>query len=116
MLAEFIKRMNKEFLSRAHYREIITGLFRDNLFAISERVRPALAKCLSIYIDKMQEEKFFEELLYPTITKMDETDEANEDYTYNLHLLKDFLNTNSHKVVDRVISKIMEAPMSEFKI
>jgi hypothetical protein len=47
---------------------------------------------------------------------MDETEESSADYTYNLHLLKDLLNTNSHKVVDRVINKIMEAPMSEFKI
>ena len=47
---------------------------------------------------------------------MDETDETNEEYTHNLHLLKDFLNTNSSKVVDRVINKVMEAPMSEFKI
>ena len=64
----------------------------------------------------MGEERYFEDLLYPTITKMDQTDEANADYTYNLHLLKDLLNTNSHKVVDRVISKVMEPPMSEFKI
>ena len=47
---------------------------------------------------------------------MDTTDETNADYTYNLHLLKDLLNTNSSKVVDRVINKVMEPPMSEFKI
>ena len=83
---------------------------------ISENVRPALAKCLALYVDKMHEERFFEELLYPTISKMDQTDEANSEYTYNLHLLKDLLNTNSNKVVDRVINKVMEPPMSEFKI
>ena len=33
-----------------------------------------------------------------------------------MHLLKDLLNTNSHKVVDRVTSKVMSPPMSEFKI
>ncbi len=47
---------------------------------------------------------------------MDHTDESNEEYTKNLHLLKDLLQTNSNKVVDRVINKVMEAPMSEFKI
>jgi len=47
---------------------------------------------------------------------MDHTDESNSEYTYNLHLLKDLLNTNSNSVVDRVINKIMESPMSEFKI
>jgi hypothetical protein len=47
---------------------------------------------------------------------MDHTDESNADYTYNLHLLKDLLNTNSNAVVDRVINKVMESPMSEFKI
>lgn len=47
---------------------------------------------------------------------MDKTDENNKEYTSNLHLLKDLLNTNSVKVVDRVINKIMEPPMSEFKI
>lgn len=83
---------------------------------ISENVRPALAKCLALYVEKLHEERFFEDLLYPMITKMDHTDESSSDYTYNLHLLKDLLNTNSHKVVDRVINKIMEAPMSEFKI
>ena len=79
-------------------------------------MRPALAKCLAIYIDKMQEEKYFEELLYPTITRMDQTEESSQEYTYNMHLLKDLLNTNSHKVVDRVTSKVMSPPMSEFKI
>lgn len=64
----------------------------------------------------MHEERFFEDLLYSTIQKMDNTDETNEQYTKNLHLLKDLLHTNSNKVVDRVINKIMEAPMSEFKI
>lgn len=43
---------------------------------------------------------------------MDTTDESNLEYTKNLHLLKDLLQTNSNKVVDRVINKIMEAPMS----
>lgn len=47
---------------------------------------------------------------------MDHTDESNDEYTKNLHLLKDLLQTNSNKVVDRVINKVMEAPMSEFKI
>lgn len=47
---------------------------------------------------------------------MDNTDESNAEYTKNLHLLKDLLQTNSNKVVDRVINKVMEAPMSEFKI
>jgi len=47
---------------------------------------------------------------------MDHTDESNPEYTYNLHLLKDLLNTNSNSVVDRVINKVMETPMSEFKI
>jgi hypothetical protein len=50
------------------------------------------------------------------VAKMDRTDETNPEYTYNLHLVKDLLNTNSHKVVERVINKVMEVPMSEFKI
>jgi hypothetical protein len=79
-------------------------------------VRPSLARSLALFIDKLHEERFFEDLLYSTIEKMDHTDETNEEYTKNLHLLKDLLQTNSNKVVDRVINKIMEAPMSEFKI
>lgn len=33
-----------------------------------------------------------------------------------LHLLRDLLKTSSGRVVDRLISKITEAPLSEFKI
>lgn len=47
---------------------------------------------------------------------MDLTEELSGQYTKNLHLVKDLLRTNSNKVVDRVINKVMEAPMSEFKI
>ena len=43
---------------------------------------------------------------------MDHTEESNPEYTYNLHLLKDLLLTNSNSVVDRVINKVMEPPMS----
>ena len=50
------------------------------------------------------------------IEKMDHTDESNVEYTVNLHLIKNLLNTSSKTVVDRVINKIMESPMSEFKI
>ena len=51
--------MSKDFLNKGVYRETIKELFSENLFVISERVRPSLAKCLAIYIDKMGEEVFF---------------------------------------------------------
>lgn len=71
VLAEFIKRLNLQFLSKESYKNIISSFFSDHLFSISENVRPALAKCLALYVEKMNEERFFEGLLYPVISKMD---------------------------------------------
>ena len=44
------------------------------------------------------------------------SEESSPAYTYGLHLIKDLLRTHSSKVVDRVVSRVMEPPMSEFKI
>ena len=41
--------------------------------------------------------------------------EDDSSYIYNLHLTRDFLSTST-KVVDRVINKIMEQPLFDFKI
>jgi hypothetical protein len=116
VLGEFIKRLNLQFLSRESYRHTLRELFTDHLFSIPENVRFSLTACLALYVDKMHEERFFEDLLYPALDSMDATDEGSPEYTRNLHLLKDLLRTSSAKVVDRVISKVMEPPMSEFKI
>jgi hypothetical protein len=55
VLAEFIKRLNQQFLSKASYREGVRKIFTDHLFIISENVRPSLAKSLALYVDKMHE-------------------------------------------------------------
>lgn len=64
----------------------------------------------------MHEEEYFENLLYPSIDKMAEESEENAKYTEMLHLIRDLLKTSSARVVDRLISKVTEAPLSEFKI
>lgn len=35
---------------------------------------------------------------------------------HNLHLIRDFLHTNSKIIVDRLIKKILELPLYDFKI
>jgi hypothetical protein len=50
VLAEFLKRLNNQFLSKEFYRTSIKKLFSDYLFVISENVRPSLAKCLALYV------------------------------------------------------------------
>jgi len=47
---------------------------------------------------------------------MAELNEENPEYTEILHLVRDLLHTTSVKVVDRLIRKVTENPLSEFKI
>ena len=75
-------------------------------------MRLALAKAVAIWVEKMKEEKFFEELVCPQIEKMDSLGEMDEEYSQCLHLLRDLLHTSSQKVVDRLINQIMSAPLS----
>ena len=67
VLSEFIKRLNNQYLSRESFKQTIRAIFSDNLYTIPEAVRPSLARSLALYIDKMHEERFFEDLLYSTI-------------------------------------------------
>lgn len=70
-------------------------------------VRLALAKCLAIWVEKMREEKFFEDLICPQIEKMDSMSDLDAEYSQCLHLLRDLLHTSSQKIVDRLIKQIM---------
>lgn len=47
---------------------------------------------------------------------MKELTENDGSYVYMLHLVRDFLKTSSKAVVDRVIGKILEQPLTDFKI
>lgn len=67
---------------------------------------------MALYVEKMQEEEYFEELLFPTIDKMEQETEENPKYIEMLHLLRDLLKTSSVRVVDGLISKVTEAPLS----
>lgn len=42
--------------------------------------------------------------------------ELDDSYMYALHLIRDFLKTSVKSVVDRLIGKIVEQPLTDFKI
>jgi hypothetical protein len=55
VLAEFIKRLNAQYLSKESFRQTIRAIFSDHLYTIPESVRPSLARSLALFIDKMHE-------------------------------------------------------------
>lgn len=116
VLTEFVKRLQQQFMMKDIYKNKLREFFEKHIFTVEGDVRAAVAKCLGIWVEKMREEKFFEDLIYPQIEKMDTMSEDNIAYTQCLHLIRDLLHTSSVKIVDRVITKIMDTPLSEFKI
>jgi hypothetical protein len=64
----------------------------------------------------MHEEEYFEKLIDSRIDRMGELGEDDPSYTSTLHLLKDLLNTSSARVLEHLIKKVTETPLSEFKI
>ena len=59
--------MSKDFLSKPVYRKIIRRFFDTFIFVVDSSVREALTHCLALYVEKMQEEEYFEALVYPSI-------------------------------------------------
>lgn len=64
--------MAKDFLSKNVYKKAIRKFFDTFIFVVDDSVREALTSCLALYVEKMHEEEYFENLLYPTIDKMAE--------------------------------------------
>lgn len=112
VLTEFIKRLQQQFMMKDQYKNKIREFFQKNIFSSHGDVRMALAKGLAIWVEKMREEKFFEELICPQIEKMDSMSDLDLEYTQCLHLVRDLLHTSSQKIVDRLINQIMSAPLS----
>lgn len=71
MLCEFVKRMNQQFLAKEQYKSLIRDFFLQHVFTVAEEVKGPLAKCLALYVEKMHEEIFFENLIYPEVDRMD---------------------------------------------
>lgn len=71
VLTEFIKRLQQQFMMKEGYKTKIREFFAKNIFVTHGDVRNAMAKGLAIWVEKMRDEKFFEELILPQIEKMD---------------------------------------------
>lgn len=112
VLTEFIKRLQQQFMMKDQYKNKIRDFLSRNVFTCHGDVRISLARAIAIWVEKMKEEKFFEELVCPQIEKMDTRSDTDQEYTQCLHLLRDLLHTSSQKVVDRLINQIMIVPLS----
>ncbi len=54
-------------MMKDQYRNKIREFFATNIFTSHGDVRNSLAKAMAIWVEKMREEKFFEELILPQI-------------------------------------------------
>lgn len=54
---------------------MIQKFFDNNIFIVDGIIRKSLTDCLSLYIEKMHEEDYFENLIYPKIDKMADLNE-----------------------------------------
>lgn len=105
--------MTFQFLSKPTFKSLIQKFFDNNIFVVDGNIRKSLTDCLSLYIEKMHEEDYFENLIYPKIDKMADLNEESPEYTNMLHLLRDLLhNTSSARVVERLIAKVTGPPLS----
>jgi len=67
VLTEFIKRLQQQFMMKDFYKGKIRDFFTKNIFIVHGDVRSSLAKAMAIWVEKMRDEKFFEELIYPQV-------------------------------------------------
>ena len=70
MLSEFIKRLTQQFLAKDEYKKVIRAFYDKFIFNSTDEVRSTLAISMAIYIEKMHEDSYFEDLIFPEIDRM----------------------------------------------
>ena len=113
ILGEFVKRLNSQFLLR--YKENFRAIFDKHLFE-STQTNTRLVQSLSVYVEKMHEMEYLENKLKPILAGCDSLGEEDPAFSSNLHLFASLCSTSSKAVTELVARKILQPPLSDFKI
>lgn len=71
---------------------------------------------LSIYVEKMHEVDFLEERLFPRMAVAEKLQEESAEFNSMLHLFGDLCNSSSKSIIESIIRKLVQKPLTELKI
>jgi hypothetical protein len=114
VLCEFLKRLHQQYLDR--HREDLGGVIELGLFSEVPEIRKSVVKTLSIYVEKMHEVVFLEDRLFPRMSKAEDLSEQSAEFSSMLHLFGDLCNSSSKTILETIIRRLVEPPLSELKI
>jgi hypothetical protein len=64
----------------------------------------------------MHEVEYLEEKLAPRLKQVESLSEQSEEFSDLLHLFGDLCSSTSKQIVESLLRKLVEKPLSEFKI
>lgn len=114
VLVEFLKKLHQQYLEK--FKDQLRNLIEQGLFSTVPEVRRSVVKTLSIYVEKMHEVEYLEDQLAPKIKRVEELSEQSEEFSDLLHLFGDLCNSSSRTIVESLLQKLVQKPLSEFKI